>query len=87
MQTGIDYFSTATDYVRGASNFFLNVFDLGATTYQTVRDRVKNFNDPKAIVEPQKENFFDSFFKDREKVLTFAAVALVAAGIIYTSRR
>jgi hypothetical protein len=57
-QQPIDYFSTATDYVRGASSFFLNVFDLGATTYERVRDRVETLKNPDSAKQTQATNFF-----------------------------
>lgn len=87
MQTGIDYFSTATDYTRSAANFFLNVFDFGATAYQTVRDRVRTINEPMKIVEPEKESIFSGLFKDKDKVLAVIAVAVLTGGLIYAARR
>lgn len=86
MPQGIDYFSTATDYIAGASNFFLNVFDLGATTFETVRDRVKTLQDPD-MKEAEKKSIFENFKFDKENTITILAVGILAVGLIYAARR
>lgn len=83
----INSFSTATDYIKGASGFFLNVFDTGAGIFERVRNTITNLKEPQKVEEPEKMGFLESITQDKEKAIAILAIALLAGGLILAARK
>ncbi len=89
----LNAFSTAADYLKQATNFFITGFEFGANAYETVRNQIDSLKRDEAETalhnapQPKSSNIFQSVIQDRDKTIAVLAITILAAGLIIAAKR